>query len=127
MPPLEYIFHIWDVLYDKKQDTQSTIEKFFHADYTQCINGVVMDRAEYIDHVAAQKKNIESITFKYKNYLSHENALFVIYDAKGKNIEGNPIEAEVIAYFEFKDNMVSRIHGQVHLLKGTPSDVAMND
>lgn len=127
MNHLEYIFQIWDNLYDKDQNTKSVIEKFFHNDYTQCINGIVMNRSEYIDHVIEQKKNIKSMEFKCKNYLSQSNELFIIYNAKGKNIQDNAIEAEVISYFEFKDTKVLKIHGQVHLLTGNPSDVDMND
>lgn len=126
MNHLEYIFQIWDKLYDRDQDTKSVIELFFHDDYMQCINGIVMNRKEYIDHVIEQKKNINSMEFKYKNYLSQADELFIIYNAKGKNILDEDIEAEVIAYFQFKDTKVLKIHGQVHLLKGKPSDVDMN-
>jgi hypothetical protein len=76
MNHLEYIFQIWDRLYDKNQDTKSIIESFFHDDYVQCINGVVMHRNEYIDHVIEQKKNIKSMEFKYKNYLLQGNPDF---------------------------------------------------
>lgn len=126
MNHLENIFQIWNRLYDKDQDTKSVIEFFFHDDYMQCINGVSMNRREYIDHVIEQKKNIKSMEFKYKNYLSQANELFIIYNAKGKNILDDDVEAEIIAYFEFKDTKVLKIHGQVHLLKGNPSDVDMN-
>ncbi len=122
---LEHIFQIWNMLYDKNQNTKSVIEKFFHDDYTQCINRVIMNRNEYINHVAEQKKNIESMEFKYINYLAQSDEIFIIYSAKGKNIQGNDIEVEVISYFEFKDNKVLKIHGQVHLSKGNPSDVDM--
>ena len=124
---LDYTFQIWDRLYDKSQDTRLVIENYFHYDYTQCINGVVMNRSEYIDHVEEQKKNIKSIVFKCKKFLLQHNELFMIYNAKGKNNEGCDVEAEIIAHFEFKDNKVFRIHGQVQLLKGNLSDVDMND
>jgi hypothetical protein len=126
MNNLEYVFHVWDELYDKNKDAKSVIENFFHDDYTQCINDISMNRHDYINHVDAQKKNIESMDFKCKNYLSHAETLFILYYANGKNIDGKDIKAEVIAYFEFKDNKVFRVHGQVQLLKGNPSDVDMN-
>jgi hypothetical protein len=124
---LETIFQIWSELYDKNKDTKSTIEKFFHDDYTQCINGVTMDRTEYIEHVIEQKKNIEAMKFSKHTHIGQGDELFIIYDAKGKNIEGNDVEAEIISYFKFKENKVFRIHGQVHLLKGSSSDVDMNN
>lgn len=127
MKHLEHIFQIWNKLYDKDLDATSIIEQYFHNDYTQCINGTVMNRSEYIDHVKEQKKNIQLMEFKCKNYLLQSNELFIIYDAIGKNIQGDDIKAEVISYFEFKDKKVLKIHGQVHLLEGNPSDIDMND
>ena len=66
---LEHVFHIWSVLYDKNKDVKTVIEEFFHEDYKQCINGLSLNRTEYIDHVIEQRKNIESIEFKHKKYL----------------------------------------------------------
>ena len=125
MNNLERVFHIWSILYDENKDVKTVIEELFHEDYKQCINGAVLNRDEYIDHVIEQRKNIESIEFKHKKHLVQSDELFVIYDAKGKNIEGNDIEAEIISYFEFKDKKLFRIHGQVHLSKGNASDVDM--
>ncbi|MBA3956797.1 MAG: hypothetical protein H0X51_00165 [Parachlamydiaceae bacterium] len=126
MNHIEYIFQIWNKLYDKDEDPKSIIEFFFHVDYIQCINGVVMHRKEYIDHVIEQKKNIKSMEFKHKKYLSQGNELFIIYNAKGKNTLEDEIEAEIIAYFELKDAKIFKIHGQVYLSKGKSSDIDMD-
>lgn len=125
MTNLEIIFHIWKVLYAKDQDPKSAIEELFHEDYTRCINGIVFNRAEYITHVIEQRKNIQTMDFKCKAHMSQNDKLFILYDAKGTNNQGEPIIAEVISYFEFKDQKVFKIHGQVQLFKGNPSDVNM--
>ena len=125
MNNLEQVFHIWRVLYTKDQDPKSVIEKFFHEDYSQSINGVILNRAEYIEHVIEQRKNIQTMEFECKIHMSHNDRLFILYDAKGSNIQGDEVIAEVISYFEFKDQKIFKIHGQVHLLKGNPSDVDM--
>jgi len=121
----EHVLNIWDALYDKSQNTKDAIEKYFHDDYTQCINGVVMNRLEYIDHVSEQKKHIESMKFECQKYLAQSDQIFMLYNAKGRNTQGEDIEAEVISYFEFKDKKIVQIHGQVRLIKGIPSDVDM--
>lgn len=126
MKMLEQIFHIWKVLYAKDQDPKSVIEEFFHKEYTQVINGVGLNRAEYITHVIEQRKNISTMVFECKMHVTQQDKLFIIYDAKGKNIQGNDIIAEVISYFEFKDQKIFKIHGQVHLVKGSASDVDMS-
>ncbi len=124
---LENIFQIWDLLYDKNKDPKAVIEEFFHKEYNQSINGVVLNRGEYINHVIEQRKTIESMGFKLKNHMLQDDNLFIIYNAIGKSIEGNDIEAEIISYFEFKDEKLFRIHGQVHLIKGNSSDVDMSE
>lgn len=126
MNNLEQIFHIWRVLYAKDQDPRLVIEKFFHEDYTQSINGVILNRVEYIRHVIDQRRNIQTMEFECKIHMSQHDKLFILYDAKGTNTEGDEIIAEIISYFEFKDRKIFKIHGQVHLLKGNPSDVDMS-
>lgn len=126
MNNLEQIFHIWQVLYAKDQDPKLVIEEFFHEDYTQSISGVILNRVEYIRHVIEQRKNIQTMEFECKIHMSQNDKLFILYDAKGTNTQGDEIIAEVISYFEFKDQKVFKIHGQVHLLKGNPSDVDMS-
>lgn len=118
---------IWTAVYDPTADTAQVIEKFFHPDYEQCINGVVMQRKEYIDHVIAQKNNIIIDSIHYEHTLELNNELFSLYFPKGRNINGGPIEAEVIAYFKFKEDQIINIHGQVRMIAGKPSDIDMND
>lgn len=125
MNHLERIFHIWKVLYDRNQDPKLVIEEFFHENYIQSINGIILNRSEYINHVIEQRKNIKTILFECKTYMSQQDNLFIIYNAKGINIQGDEILGEVISYFEFKNQKVLKIHGQVYLLKGNPSDVDM--
>lgn len=126
MNNLKQIFHIWKVLYAKNQDPKSVIEEFFHEDYTQSINGIILNRPEYITHVIEQRKNIDTMEFECKIHMAQKDKLFILYNAKGTNIQGDEIIAEIISYFEFKDKKVFKIHGQVHLLKGNPSDVDMS-
>lgn len=127
MSNLEKIFHIWKVLYDKNQDPKAAIEDFFHEDYTQIINGVTLNRSEYINHVIEQRKNITQMEFECKIHMAQKDKLFILYNAQGKNIQGDEIIAEIISYFELKDQKIFKIHGQVHLSKGNPTDVDMSN
>jgi hypothetical protein len=121
----ELLKQTWDSLYDPKTEVIETVKKFFHQDFEQCINGIIMNRDEYIPHVLEQKKNITIDTFDYKHIIEKENELFAIYYPRGKTINSLPIEAEVIAYFRFKNQQIFRIHGLVRLIKGDLADVDM--
>lgn len=125
MTQLEKLKRIWIDVYDSKQDTTSVIEKYFHPNYEQCINGVTLSRQTYIDHVIAQKKNMVIEHIEYTHHLENNEALFAIYYPKGKNADGSLIEAEVIGYFKFQQEQLIYIHGQVRLIKGEPVDVDM--
>src|SRR5580704_6265941 len=95
---IELMKNTWSSLYDPKTQVIDVIDKFFHQDYQQCINGCKMNRDEYIHHVLEQKKNMMIHTIDYTHVLEKENELFAIYYPKGTNIQNMPIEAEVIAY-----------------------------
>ena len=122
---IDLLKDIWNSIYDPTMDTNKIIEKFFHPNYEQCINGVTMNRAEYIQHVIEQKKNMKIESIDYQHVIEKGNELFAIYCSKGKNINNLPIEAEVIAYFHFENHQIFRIHGQVRLIKGDFSDADM--
>lgn len=121
----ELLKNIWNSVYDPQIDVSKTTEKFFHQDYEQCINGVNMNRSEYVHHVIEQKKNMTINTIDYKHILEKGNELFAIYYPRGKNINDLPIEAEVIAYFHFENQQIYRIHGLVRLIKGELTDIDM--
>lgn len=127
MNNIELLKDIWKSLYDHKTNLSETIENFFHRDYQQCINGVVMDRAQYIQHVVEQRENMTIDSIDYKYCIEKGNELFALYYPKGKNKNNLPIEAEVIAFFCFSKHQILRIHGQVRLIKGDYADVDMTD
>lgn len=115
--------NIWHSIYDSKNDVVETIEKFFHPDYEQTINGVA--RSMYTQHVIEQTKNITIDHIDYKYIIEKENELFALYYPKGKNKSNHLIEAEVIAYFRFEKCQLLNIHGQVRMIRGDHVDVDM--
>jgi hypothetical protein len=122
----ELLKNIWNDLYNPKVEVIKTVDKYFHQNYEQCINGISMNRNEYVQHVLEQRKNMTINSIKYRHILEKENEVFAIYYPQGKNIDQLPIEAEVIAYFCFEDQKIIRIHGLVRLIKGDLSDVDMH-
>lgn len=122
----ELLKNVWNTLYDPKIEVSKTIEKFFHQDYEQCINGISMNCNEYVQHVIEQRKNITIDVIDYKHILEKKKELFAVYYTRGKNVNNLPIEAEVIAYFRFENQKIIRIHGLVRLIKGDLADVDMH-
>ncbi len=127
MANIDLLKNIANSIYNPQLDVVETIEKLYHPNYEQCINGVHMNRTEYIQHVMAQRQNMIIDHFDYQHFLEKGNELFALYYVKGKNLKNLPVEAEVIAYFLFESQQVLRIHGQVQLVKGDWSDVDMKE
>jgi hypothetical protein len=107
--------------------TPKTVERFFHQDYEQCINGVRLNRTEYIQHVLEQKNNMTVSSIDYKHILEKGHELFAHYYPKGKNKDNLLIEAEVIVYVSFENQQIFRINGMVRLIKGDLADVDMQN
>ncbi len=124
---IDILKNIWAAIYDPQKDILAVLDEFFHHDYEQCINGVIMFRPEYINHVSAQKKDVVIEHIDYKHFLENGDELFALYYPKGKTAKGSDIEAEVIGYFQFKDKKLLKIHAQVRMLKGEFSDVDMQN
>lgn len=125
MSLIDQLKRVWDDVYDLNKDVVEVIETHFHPDYKQCINGVVMNRDEYIDHVISQKENMIVDKIEYLQAVENGDKLFALYMPKGKKRDGAPIEAEVVSYFRFLNEKILEVHGQVRLLSGKPVDVDM--
>jgi hypothetical protein len=125
MKKIERLKKIWAEVYDPKNDAAAVINEFFHKDYKQCINGVILTRPEYVNHVIAQKQNVVINHIEYVHHLEKDDELFAIYCPCGKSQDGTNIEAEVVCYFQFHNNQILNIHGQVRLLKGEFANVDM--
>jgi hypothetical protein len=109
---------IWSEVYDPKLDVRAVVEKYFHADYGECINGATMKRSEYIDHVIAQREGMTVSDISYKHLVESGNEAFGIYYPIGISKEGKEIKAEVVGYFKFEGSQILNIHGQVRFISG---------
>lgn len=98
----------------------------FHENYSQCINGVTLNRDEYIQHVIEQRKEVDVHEMNYIHLMEKDNEAFALYSIKASNQKNELIKAEVIAYFHFERNKIINIHGQVHLSSGHLSDIDMS-
>ena len=127
MANIDLLKNIADSIYNPQLNAVEIIEKLYHPNYEQCINGVHMNRTEYIQHVMVQRQNMIIDRFDFQHFLEKGNELFALYYVKGKNLKNLPVEAEVIAYFLFESQQVMRIHGQVRLITGDLSDVDMKE
>lgn len=125
MKNITFLKKVWEDVYSPELDTTQIIRKYFHPDFKQCINGNVMNRPEYIDHVIAQKENFTLNKIHYQENLEKKDELFTAYFIKGKNKDNQPVEAEVIVYAKLQDAQILNLHGLVVLTQGGEKEVDM--
>ena len=87
MANIDLLKNIWVSIYNPQLNAAEIIEKLFHPNYEQCINGVHLNRTEYIQHVTAQRQNMTFDGIDYRHFLEKENELFALYYVKGKNLK----------------------------------------
>lgn len=74
MGKMDQIKQMWADVYDPAKDTAQVIEQYFHPAYTQCVNGAVLTREAYTQHVLAQKANMRVTHIDYARHLEDETA-----------------------------------------------------
>lgn len=118
MKYVELIKKTWADIYDPDLDVEAVVRKYFHVDYEQCINGVIMRRAAYIDHVIAQRAGMTIDNISYDHLVESGNEAFGVYYPSGIGVDGSEIKAEVVAYYKFEGSQILHIHGQVRFISG---------
>jgi hypothetical protein len=117
----------WNAVYDTSVNIDEVFEQFIHEQYSQCINGVTIGRIQYKQHVLQQRKLMTVNKIEYVHILEKDDELFALYYPEGTNSVNMPIKAEVIAYFQFCDEKLLKIQGQVQLIEGSLSDIDMKE
>lgn len=108
-------------VYADSSDTVFEISRYFHQEFSQTMNGKGSNFIEFQEHVLMQKKAMHSVRFEFKKVIEEKDFLACHYHPIAVGLNGQPIEAQVHAFFEFKDKKIFRIDGQVRFLKGEPS------
>lgn len=125
MHKIDLLKTIFAAIYDPAQELGRVIEQYFHPSYSQCINGVILNRDQYLDHVYAQRQNMDITHINYVHWLENDNELFALYYPRGIGSDGQIIEAEVICYFHFQNMQIIKTQGQVRIISGNPADADM--
>lgn len=126
MNHIKLIQKMWGSLYDKNLNVRDAFYEYFHENYSQCINGLTLNRDDYIQHVIEQRKEVDVYEINYTHLMEKDNEAFALYSIKASNQKNELIKAEVIAYSLFEKDKIINVHGQVHLSSGDLSDIDMS-
>lgn len=116
---LKTIFHS---VFQSNEFDQAVIERYFHPDYTQDVNGEALNYSQFIDHIRTLKKTLSNIHIDFRHLVEEGDQVTSVHFASGTKSNGKNIKAKVIAYFRFKDNKIIYCNELTQLIEGETSD-----
>lgn len=98
------------------------IQKHFHPDYTQCVDGKTLHFDQFVEHMKALKASIKEVKVSFEHLIAEDNSVCSIHYPEGVKSNGQRIKAKVIALFKFKDLQLIFCDELTQLIVGEKED-----
>ena len=96
----------FESIFERQENDEENVSRYFSKDYTQWVDGHELDFQGFIEHLQAQRKRIQSVSFHFKNIISEGDKVSTIHLVDALTTEGNSVQGKVIAHFTFKDGKI---------------------
>jgi len=101
---------------------EKTIQKYISPNYIQYVNGETLNYQDFIQHIKAQKKLVESVEVTFKECLVDGNKVCTIHIIDAIKKDGSSMQGQVNAVFTFENDKVICCDELTHVLQGLPED-----
>ncbi len=98
------------------------INKYFHPNYVQYVDGKQIDGAQFHEHIKAQKKVIKNISTSFKSIIQQNDIVFSNHVVKVAKNDNSSVTTHVIAEFRLKDNLIHYCDELTHMIEGSEKD-----
>ena len=98
------------------------VNKYFHADYKQYVDGKKIDHTQFHEHIEAQKEVASKLSTSFKSIIQQENIVFSNHIVKVTKKDNTYVTTHVIAEFRLKDNMIYYCDELTHMIEGSEYD-----
>lgn len=102
--------------------TEETYAKYFAKGYLQYVNGETLNYNDFVSHMIAQKKVMQSIKVTIKHITVENDQVATIHLVEGTKKDGSYLEVQVNAFFIVQDKKFILCDELTHLIKGEKSD-----
>lgn len=115
---------IFNIILSQGKTDNNTINKYFHEDYVQLVDGEKLNRDDFVRHIKALHNSEKNITVEFKHMLAEANKVATVHTATGTKEDGQQVVAKVIALFIFKDGRIIMCDELTSIIEGTEEDKA---
>lgn len=98
------------------------IRPYFDKDYTQWVDGKMLDYDGFFRHVTALKEVIASAYIEFIEYIEDGDKVADIHDVFVTKKSGEKLHVRVMAFFTFKDQKIASVRELTQLLEGDEAD-----
>lgn len=98
------------------------IKPYFSPQYTQWVDGKLLDFEAFIQHVKALKEVIASAHIEFKEYLENGNIVADTHEVFITKKTGEKLHVKVMAFFTFENQKILSTQELTHLISGNVED-----
>lgn len=93
-------------VFQSPEYNEEVIGQYFSPDYQQLVDAHQIDFEGFKQHVQAQKKRVERVSFTFKSLVCENNIVATIHLIDAQTKEGNTVKGKVMAQFTFEDDKI---------------------
>ncbi|KUF47207.1 hypothetical protein HX052_11060 [Myroides marinus] len=109
-------------LFEQSNYDSAVIEKYFSAEYIQCVDGVIFDYFKFMTHIKKLKELTRSLTLKFNYIIGEGDIVFTNHTVTVVKNDGSVSKVKVIATFIIKDNKIVYCDELTRHLEGNEDD-----
>jgi len=102
--------------------TEKTITAYFSSDYTQLVDGKIINYNDFVAHMKAQKSALQSVKIIFKHLVAEGDMVATIHTAEAIKKNGDLIKVQVNAMFIIKNGKIISCDELTRLIEGKKSD-----
>ena len=107
---------------ESKTFDQELVDKYFHSNYIQFVDGNKIEFDQFLEHIKTQKKIIKEISTTFKTIIQDGNTVFSNHVVNILKTNNTSVTTHVIAEFRLKNNKIHYCDELTHMIKGDASD-----
>ncbi|MEM6890754.1 MAG: hypothetical protein AAF636_21865 [Pseudomonadota bacterium] len=109
-------------LFGPNNDALVTAKKYMTPDYTQCVDGVVLDFEGFVKHLKTLQSTFRMVDFTFEKVVASGTTILDIHivDAVKKGRVDNPDEGHSVPSYAWEQ--IERIDELTHLIEGDAED-----
>jgi len=117
----DFLSRVFHSLFNPAESAEQT-GRYFSADYQQHADGKVLDHRLFVAHARTLKETLQSATVTFEKIIASGESLASVHIVDAVKHNGQSMKVKVIALYEIRDGLISRVDELSHLLEGSESD-----